>query len=170
MKKFVVVIMFFITIFSSFAPVLEWDFNSEPNVLGYRVYWGQQSRNYTEVVDVSNVNTWAFTNANPITFYAVTAYDDVGLESEFSDEVAYIPATQQLKLQVRIDKNKCPEFYFNAKSNVTYYVDTAYEINDQTIWYPYTNLSSSFDGALTIPIYGDSLNKLFFRVFYNKNP
>ena len=68
--------------------VLEWDANTETNVVGYRVYAGGSSRVYESVFDVGNVTVR--TNDFPIGqhFVAVTAYDTDGLESEFSDEVA----------------------------------------------------------------------------------
>jgi hypothetical protein len=73
---------------------LEWDRNPEPNVAGYRVYSGRQSRVYGSVLDVGN-QTVAQLPTNPgTTFYAVTAYDDTGLESDFSEEVSYTPPAQ----------------------------------------------------------------------------
>lgn len=70
---------------------LQWDMNTEPNVTGYKVYFGPSSRGYTNVIDVYN-NTWAFVPVfSNTTFYAVTAYDDAGLESGFSLEVSYTP-------------------------------------------------------------------------------
>jgi hypothetical protein len=38
---------------------LEWDFNIEPDIAGYVVYWGPTSRNYSDSVDVGNQNSYA---------------------------------------------------------------------------------------------------------------
>jgi hypothetical protein len=83
------------------AVTLEWDRNPEPNVAGYRVYSGRQSRVYSTVVDVGNVTIAQLPTAPGTTFYAVTAYDDEGLESEFSEEVFYTAAvTNRLPVAV----------------------------------------------------------------------
>lgn len=69
---------------------LEWDANSESNLAGYRVYRGTESHVYTQVADVVSTQV-ILPNATPGTknFFAVTAYDEDGLESGFSDEVFY---------------------------------------------------------------------------------
>jgi hypothetical protein len=73
--------------------ILEWDRNPETNVLGYRVYTGTNSRNYTSVLDVSNAVTCNLTNLQlsaGTNYFAVTAYDQEMLESDFSDEVFWV--------------------------------------------------------------------------------
>jgi fibronectin type 3 domain-containing protein len=72
---------------------LEWDRNSETNVAGYRMYWGTQSRTYRNVLDVGQNILGEIRGLVPgVTyFFAVTAYDTDGLESDFSDEVSYTP-------------------------------------------------------------------------------
>lgn len=69
---------------------LIWDANPEPDIAGYRLYYGPSSGNYVEQIDVGN--TTSATVANLITgityFFAVTAYDTMALESEFSNEVS----------------------------------------------------------------------------------
>jgi hypothetical protein len=75
------------------APTLEWDPNPEPTVVGYNVYIGTSSGNYTQVVDVGATTSLPLTNLSAaVTYYfAVTAYDTQRLESPFSDEVWYTP-------------------------------------------------------------------------------
>ena len=75
---------------STFAATLEWDANPEANVIGYRVYYGAHSRLYGYVVDVGNVTQYVATNLfAPTTYFAITAYDSDGLESDYSAEVFY---------------------------------------------------------------------------------
>ena len=70
------------------AVTLRWDPNPETTLSGYRLYYGTASRNYTTLVDVGNRTTYAVTGLAPGTYYfAVTAYDILGNESGFSDEV-----------------------------------------------------------------------------------
>lgn len=68
--------------------ILEWDANAETNVAGYKVYWGQASRDYNTVSDVGNVVTWRNDFAIGHHYLAVTAYDTDGLESDFSEELS----------------------------------------------------------------------------------
>ena len=76
---------------SAQAVTLEWDRNPETNVTGYRVYVGRQSRVYDSVLDVANQTMATIAARAGTSFYAVTAYNADGLESDFSDEVSYAP-------------------------------------------------------------------------------
>lgn len=68
-----------------------WDANAETDIAGYKLYQGGSSRAYTNVVDVGNVTGHTISNlALAGTYYfAVTAYNTSGIESDFSAEVAY---------------------------------------------------------------------------------
>jgi hypothetical protein len=70
---------------------LLWDQNTEPDLAGYKVYYGLSSRNYDSSVDVGNQTTCTLTNLDPGTTYyiAATAYNTQGLESDFSNEVSF---------------------------------------------------------------------------------
>ena len=70
--------------------VVEWQPNSEPDLAGYRIYYGTKSRTYSQVVDVGKVTQYRLGDLQPGTryFIAVTAYDFSGNESNFSDEVS----------------------------------------------------------------------------------
>lgn len=76
---------------SAYAAILEWDANIETNVAGYRVYRGTSSRLYTSVFDVGGFTVFPIVRepSRIIYFFAVTAYDADGLESDFSDEVSW---------------------------------------------------------------------------------
>lgn len=73
------------------AVSLEWDRNSETNVIGYRVYFGQSSRSYDSVLDANNETMLSLPplQSGRTYYFAVTAYNNDGLESDFSDEVSY---------------------------------------------------------------------------------
>lgn len=70
---------------------LAWDPSPDADVTGYRLYWGYQSGTYEGMLDVGNTTT---TTAGPLAdattyFFAVTAYNSSGLESDYSNEVEY---------------------------------------------------------------------------------
>jgi hypothetical protein len=70
---------------------LAWDPNTEPDLVGYRLYYGEQSRNYSSVVYVpviTQVTIPSFIIGNTY-YFAVTAVNRAGLESDFSDEVVF---------------------------------------------------------------------------------
>jgi hypothetical protein len=74
---------------------LEWNANAEPNIAGYKVYYGTNARSYPVVIDVGNRTNHLIPNLlRGLTYYfAVTAYNTDGLESDPSAEVSYaLPA------------------------------------------------------------------------------
>ncbi len=89
------------TLFSSaLAGNLEvsWEANKEPDLAGYKVYYGQESGKYLAHIDVKLALKHAFNNlAEGQTYYfAVTAYDTAGNESAFSVEVsAQVPVSDK---------------------------------------------------------------------------
>lgn len=68
---------------------LAWDPNPEPDVAGYIVYFGNASRNYPYQTNVGNVTTaTVYGLQEGLTyFFAITATNTSGLESDFSNEV-----------------------------------------------------------------------------------
>ncbi len=73
---------------------LEWDPNTEPDLAGYKVYYGTAPRTYGTPITLGKVTTYTVTGLTPGTtyYFAVTAYNTAGLESGFSNEVfATIP-------------------------------------------------------------------------------
>ena len=80
--------------FSAFAAgsvILSWNPSTDANVVGYRIYYGAASRTYTNVVDAGEVTSAAISNlVEGATYYfAATAYNILGLESDYSDETSY---------------------------------------------------------------------------------
>jgi hypothetical protein len=67
---------------------LAWDANSEPDLAGYKVYYGTASGIYGTPIVIAAQTTYTITGLAPGTYYfAVTAYNTAGLESSFSNEV-----------------------------------------------------------------------------------
>ncbi len=90
MKSLLVGVAFFVL----GAPVLAQDVmltssaNSEPDIEGYKIHYGSHSRNYSVVVDAGNLTSHTVTGLAAGDYYfALTAYNRLGLESSFSQEV-----------------------------------------------------------------------------------
>ncbi len=69
---------------------LTWEANSEPDLSHYVVYWGTASRVYTvNSGSIGLVTTYKrqLPDDGKIYYFAVTAVDTAGLESDFSNEV-----------------------------------------------------------------------------------
>jgi hypothetical protein len=80
---------------TALSATLVWDPNSESDLAGYRIYTGVRSREYSSIVDVGNTTQYPLTNLTQGTTYylALTAYNSAGLESDFSQEISYTPAS-----------------------------------------------------------------------------
>jgi hypothetical protein len=82
---------------------LAWNRSASAQIAGYRMYFGTGSQVYTNTLDIGNSTTATVTGLLPGTsyFFAVTAYDAVGLESAFSNELSYtVPDSAVVHLQV----------------------------------------------------------------------
>lgn len=72
---------------------LTWDANTEPDMSHYIVYWGKESRKYdwnSGNIGLVTIYSKEFTppyDAKTTYYFAVTAVDQTGLESDFSNEV-----------------------------------------------------------------------------------
>jgi len=65
--------------------------NAATGVSGYRIHYGTSSGNYTASSTVGNTTSSTVPNLNDGTryYFAVTAYDSSGVESDYSNEVSY---------------------------------------------------------------------------------
>jgi hypothetical protein len=81
---------------------LAWDPNTEPDVAGYRIYYGSPPGKYNQVIDVGDVTTAKIDHllvGQTYSFHA-TCYNTAGLESDPSNSVEYlvpssVPANNQ---------------------------------------------------------------------------
>jgi hypothetical protein len=95
--KYVIVILMVLAIVGDSAwgatVRITWDANNEPDVYGYKLYYGTASGGpYSTVIDVGNVTTKDVV-ISPLAgarfYFALSAYNDAG-ESSLSDEVNII--------------------------------------------------------------------------------
>lgn len=70
---------------------LAWLPSSDPNVIGYRIYYGAGSHNYTNMLDVGpalEADVYGLVSGQKY-YFAATAYNILSLESDFSNELMY---------------------------------------------------------------------------------
>lgn len=68
---------------------LAWDASTSSNISGYKVYYGNASRSYSTIKTIGNQTTYTVDGLGMGTWYfAVTAFDKDGNESDFSNEVS----------------------------------------------------------------------------------
>ena len=66
---------------------LVWNRNPEPDIAGYNVYYGRISGDYTRLVTVTDPTATIAVRGSKTVYFAVTAYNTNGVESELSEEV-----------------------------------------------------------------------------------
>lgn len=96
---------------------LIWNANPEPELVGYKIYYGTASGVYTQSVDIGNQTTATLTNLSVgVTYFSVvTAYDAERLESPPSVEISFTPVapppppTVTLETLTPPDNNPFPE-------------------------------------------------------------
>ena len=99
---------------------LAWDPNTEPDLAGYRVYWGTASGSYGTPANAGTATTYTITGLTAGQTYqlAVKAYDSSNNESGFSNEVSGMAthpgsviiattiATNPSGLQIAVDEQR----------------------------------------------------------------
>jgi hypothetical protein len=89
---FIAALSFCGTAMGSQDVTLAWDPSGDTNVVGYAIYYGTNSSNYTARLDAggnSAISVSGLTEGVTY-FFVVTAYDATGDESDPSNEIAYI--------------------------------------------------------------------------------
>lgn len=82
---------------------LAWDKNSEPQVTGYKIYYGFSSRQYDHVEDAGNVTQYVLKELAPGRYYiAAKAYDGFGNMSDYSEELIVDLTEKSDTLQVPV--------------------------------------------------------------------
>ena len=89
MRKILIFLLCLLFPVTAWGATFTWDHNTEPDLLGYKIYGGTDSRNYLYLVaDVSkNINVITVETPGGQWYFAITAYDTEGLESDYSNEV-----------------------------------------------------------------------------------
>ncbi len=119
---------------------LAWDPSVSPSVTGYRLYYGTTSQSYTNVLDVGALTFSTVSNLIPATtyYFAVTAYDVVGLESDFSTEIGYTVPPPKVALQLAVDPRRGASLAGSGPAGYSYDVQISTDLQN---WTSLTNLT-----------------------------
>jgi hypothetical protein len=110
---------------------LQWNENSEQDLSGYRVYWGQLSGTYTFSVDVGKNTSYIFDDIREDTpnYIAVTALDYWGNESGYSAEVKIVSGqVYNLPEEIELSENYPNPFNPGTSFNVSLPADRFIEM------------------------------------------
>jgi hypothetical protein len=141
---------------------LAWDPNTEPDLAGYKVYFGIRSRNYDFVTDVGDVTHHTVTNLDPNTryYFALTAYDTSRNESDFSGEVSAVTGDEP---DPAPSGGSTLTFTDSERSGGCFIATAAYG----SYLDPHVTILREVRDALLIP---SSLGKILVNLYYRYSP
>lgn len=150
------------------AAVLRWDASPEPDVTGYKFYSGTKSRNYNVVLDVGTPTTTQIGLLDPgcTYFFAVTAYNNTGMESAFSEEISYVLPIDGTNAAIIpssllvLGNAAAVRLSFSGKGGQTYLVQATVDLKS---WRTILNVNASIDGPAE---FTDSESALLPSRFY----
>ena len=71
------------------APTTNTNGTDLTDLAGYKIHYGTSPETYDSVIDVAKVTTYTVSDLTPAAYYfVVTAYDEEGNESDYSNEVS----------------------------------------------------------------------------------
>jgi hypothetical protein len=143
---------------------LAWDPSAEPGVSGYKVHYGLHSRAYPFVVDAGNATrqTIGDLQEGASYYFAVTAYNVAGQESDFSGEIGYAVPLRSINAlgdgSFRIRFQGVPERTYRVE-----YTESLTAPNWRTLGMPTAGANGSFE-IIDRPIAGSPAR--FYRWVY----
>lgn len=149
---------------ASSAVVIGWNQSSDTNVVGYKLYYGTTSQDYSNVVVLGNVTNATISGISPGTkyFFAATTYTLAGEESAYSGEVSYTVPMSENILTAATYAASSHQFSFavNGSSGSQYVVEASTNL---ITWIPLITNSAPF-------VFVDSGAASFGRRFYQALP
>ncbi len=167
--SFLLIFLTFQTSISFAAQIrMTWDPNPEPNVAGYKIFYGTASKTYEKSIDVGKKTDYTITglSAGKRYYLALKTYDAANHESELSNEIIAVateaatdrtplPATPKLVSQMpkEVETQKAPKGEIAADSDQ--YVIGAEDVLYIHVWRE-EPLSRSIpvriDGKISLPL------------------
>ena len=143
---------------------LAWDQSTDPNVAGYNVYYGVACHTYTNIIDVGKATNATISGlAEGTTYYfAATAYNTLGLESDYSNEAGCTVAMVHPGLQFRVTPAKQIILTVTGQTAHTYEIQAT---QDFTTWTVIGTVTMGTGGSLDFTdTNAASFSKRFYRI------
>jgi hypothetical protein len=135
-------------------------------IAGYRLYYGTSSHNYSTMLDLGNVTSGTITGltAGQTWYFAVTAYNVVGLESPFSGELSYTlpPASLLATLKLRMATN--PKRAILSGTAPAGYVYDVLAATDLKTWNKIGSVTTTGSGTLGFTNASTTNKTYFYRL------
>ena len=132
----------------TYSLTLSWgDSSPDPDLIGYRVYYGTASGEYTNIITTGNVSTATISGLlYGVTYYfAITAVDIDGDESDFSNEISYQQDAPTVRLQIQSVADGQFLLTVNGPPGKTYDIEAT---EDFTTWTVIGTGTLDADGSL----------------------
>lgn len=146
---------------------LAWDPSPDSSVVGYRIYYGTQTGNWTNHIDVGSQISVTLAGFTPQTtnFLTVKAYDANQMESEPSNEIQYIaPGVPSPTLSTAVAKlnTKGVKLNFQATSGVEYRIEATEDFKN---WTTVLTTNVPVSGPISLNLTNDTEHaQRFYRV------
>ena len=130
---------------------LAWNPNPEPDIAGYKIHYGTSSGSYASHVDVGNHTTSTVSGLQDATkyYFAVTTYNNGGLESSYSAEVVYNPPAPSCTYSISPTTRAHPASGGTGGVNITSASGCAWTAVSNASWVLITS-NSSGSGTATV--------------------
>jgi len=140
---------------------------SEDSVAGYRIHYGVVSRTYNQVFDAGNATNATVSNLTPATryYFALTAYNGFGVESDYSTELTYFVPTNSAPpisfgLRINLTPTKQTVLTLTGATNRTYSIEATTNL---VVW---TNIGAVAVGPSGSSAFTDTNATQYARRFY----
>ena len=145
---------------------VNWDLSDNPDVIGYNVYYGTSSRNYSQAIFTDEYTTSLTISGLAVSktyFVAVTSVDSFGNESDFSTEAYFMtPSPPKLISQLTTDDYGYTYMQVSTPNVINGHWELDYS-TDLVNW----NIFDAGDYSAVNDVMGtfyDSFPQMFFRV------
>lgn len=139
-----------------------WDRNPDASIVDYRIHYGVASRTYTHMVSTGNATSAIIGDlvAGATYYFAVTAYDIFGLESEYSNEISYLVPMALASVRIRVGPARQIILTVTGQSGRTYDLQATPDLN---AWTTMGTVTLGAGGSLD---FTDTNATLFSKHFY----
>ncbi len=141
---------------------LAWDAHTDPAVTGYRIHYGTASGVYTGSMAIGKTTAASIPGlADGVNyFFALTAVNSSGLESDFSAEVSFLPGNKPHAVGIRAAENGGTFLTISGMVGQNYDIEASQDLQTWTIIHTVT---LGDGGSLE---FSDPEAPLFSRRFY----